>query len=780
MTSKNLRQHLLRLISGTLLVLVAAIMVAVWLATNTFVREKVQQDLKVGREVLQQLLQTRQQLLLGSAEVLTADFGFKQAVASQDSATIESALLNHGARINADLMALVSLQGFTVASSSAALQVQQRFPNTTVLDQALLDGNQTAFIALEQDLYQIMVIPVRIPIPVGIAVIGFRLNQALADEMKQLTSLDVSFVSEQNGAAPLTISTLPPDQQMQALQQQTADSTLRLPFLDKAPYRTEALPLTGANPVTIYLSASLASAYGGFDVLQLEILTIAIIALCATLIAGMVFSRKLTDPLQALANLADDIATGYYRRIDTVDRNVTEIGQLLSAFNRMQEDLSEREARITHNARHDSLTGLVNRERAIELIDIAIQKQLQPSLQIIVLNVSGFRVVNDSFGHWVGDQCLRMISERLLHIAHDFQLTARLVGDEFLLVLPAPEHCDITPDQVQQMLKAPYAVQDLDVTLDFVLGVALWPADANSAADLIQKASIALDMARRSHLAVAHYERKVEEMHRQRLTLLADLKQALAADDGQLRMYYQPKVCARTLNTNRFEALIRWIHPQQGFIPPDKFIPLAEQAGLINNLTDWIVEAVIKQISLWQQQSFQAQVAVNLSAQDLSRTNLLDHINRLLQLYGVTPDAVSFEITESEVMRDADKAIALLNTFRTQGFKLAIDDFGTGYSSLSQLKNMPVTELKIDRSFVMQLDKMEDDQIIVRSTIDLAHSFELEIVAEGVENAIALNLLQQWGVDWVQGYHFSRPLPAADVLPWVQSFSQQVVQAQSS
>jgi len=389
-------------------------------------------------------------------------------------------------------------------------------------------------------------------------------------------------------------------------------------------------------------------------------------------------------------------------------------------------------------------------------------------------------VVNDSFGQWVGDQCLRMISERLLHIAHDFQLTARLVGDEFLLVLPAPEHCDITPDQVQQMLKAPYAVQDLDVTLDFVLGVALWPADADGAADLIQKASIALDMARRSQLAVAYYERKVEEMHRQRLTLLADLKQALAADDGQLRMYYQPKVCARTLKANRFEALIRWIHPEQGFIPPDKFIPLAEQAGLINNLTDWIVEAVIKQISLWQQQSFQAQVAVNLSAQDLSRANLLDHINRLLQLYGVTPDAVSFEITESEVMRDADKAIALLNTFRTQGFKLAIDDFGTGYSSLSQLKNMPVTELKIDRSFVMQLDKMEDDQIIVRSTIDLAHSFDLEIVAEGIENADALSLLQQWGVDWVQGYHFSRPLPAADVLPWVQSFSQQVRQAHSS
>lgn len=778
MASRHLQQHLLRLLAGTLVVVVAAIMLAVWLSTDSHVRTQVQRDLDVGREVLEQLLDTREQQLLNSAEVLTADFGFKQAVASKDSATIQSALLNHGARINADLMALVSLQGMMVASSSDALKPDHRFPHSSLLDTAVREGRVVDFIALEQDLYQIIVLPVRAPIPVGLAVIGFRLSSDLASELKQVANLDVSFVAHQANTPELRISTLSDAQLDQALLASGTDQSLRLPFLHEVRFSTLALPLSGDASITVYLSASLEQAFARFDVLQLEILLIALVAMAATLTGGVLLARKLTRPMQSLAAMAADIATGQYRGTVSVNRNIAEIGQLTTAFNRMREDISEREARIIYQAHHDPLTGLINRQHAITLLDDTLQQDNVPPLNVIVLNVLDFRLVNDTFGHWVGDQCLQFISERLQFLNAERQLTARLVGDEFLLVIPAPEHSGIDLSHLQTVLHQPYSVHDLDVSLKFAMGVASFPADASTAADLIQKASIALDMARRGKSAIAHYERKVEETHRQRLTLLADLKQALAADDGQLRMYFQPKVCARTLKVDRFEALIRWIHPTQGFMPPDTFIPLAEQAGLINNLTDWVVEAVIKQIASWQAQQFTAQVAVNLSAQDLSRSHLLDHINGLLQRHGVAPAAVSFEITESELMREPKEAIALLNNFRAQGYDLAMDDFGTGYSSLSQLKNMPVTELKIDRSFVMQLDQLEDDQIIVRSTIELAHSFNLEIVAEGVENAAALALLQAWGVDWVQGYFFSRPLPAADVLPWVNNFVAQRKTAQ--
>lgn len=770
MHHKPLQQHILRLITGTLLVLALAIMLAVWLSTYAHVQDQVQRDLNVGREVLQQLLNTREQQLLNSAEVLTADFGFKQAVATMDSATMESALQNHGARIKADLMAIVSLQGLIVASTTDTQQENSRFAHQDMLTSALEQGGMTGFIQVAQELYQVIVLPVRAPIPVGLAVIGFRLNADLAQELKKVTTLDVSFVAERKDSNGVQISTLVDDQLTLALAQQQDTWHWRLPFTRKAHYVTQAMPLSESQRITVYLTTSIDDAFANFDVLQLEIAFITLVAALLALVGGILFARKLTRPMQVLATMANDISNGHYRRDVQVTRNIIEVGQLMAAFNRMQEDISEREARIIYQAHHDPLTGLINRQHAITLLDDALRLQRTMALRVIVLNVLDFRTVNDTFGHLVGDACLRKISERLQSLEGEFLLAARLVGDEFLLVASA---ADLSPEQLQTHLQHTFAVQEVEVTLRFAFGVASYPGDANNASALIQKASIALDVARREKLGIAFYERKVEELHLKRLTLLADLKQALHANDGQLRMYYQPKVCARTLSAQRFEALIRWIHPEHGFVPPDMFIPLAEQAGLINSLTDWIVETVILQIAQWQHQKFAAQVAVNLSAQDLSRQHLLDHINDLLLRHRVDSAAVSFEITESELMREPKQAIALLNRFRDQGFKLAIDDFGTGYSSLSQLKNMPVTELKIDRSFVMQLDQAEDDQIIVRSTIDLAHSFDLEIVAEGVENAAALALLQKWGVDWMQGYYFSRPLPANDVLPWVHNFTRQ-------
>ena len=771
MAANTLQLQILRLIGGALLVVSLAIILAVWFSTGSHVRAQINNDLNVGRSILLQLLDTRQQQLLNSAEVLTADFGFKQAVASKDSATIQSALTNHGERIQADLMSIVSLQGKIVASTNDALKADTNFPEPDLVKATLNRGGATEFLPLNGDIYQIILLPVKAPIPLAVAVIGFRLNHALAQELKQITHLDVTFAAEGSGVDHIRISTLDSSELQNALQAGNLHPELRLPFYSLNHYATLAFPLSRHHHIQVYLSSSVDAAFSRFDVLQLEILLIALIAIALSLAGGVLFARRLTRPLQELSDLASDIATGHYRREVRVDRNVREIDNLSRAFNTMQEDLGEREARIIYQAHHDPLTGLINRQHAVSLLNDMMQQADTPQLLIVVMNILDFRTVNDTFGHLVGDLCLTSVSERLNDLCEPQALAARLAGDEFLFITPVGESPEPAIARLLQTLQRPYAVQNLDISLKFVVGVAQYPRDANGASALIQKASIALDMARREKIDVAHYERSVEETHLKRLKLLADLKTALLQDDGQLRMYYQPKIGARDLTANRFEALIRWIHPEQGFIPPDLFIPLAEQAGLINSVTDWVVGAVIRQISQWQTQSFQAQVAVNLSAQDLSRSHLLEYINQLLKQHQVAPHSVSFEITESELMSDPNQAIALLNNFRNQGFHLAIDDFGTGYSSLSQLKNMPVTELKIDRSFVMQLDNLEDDQIIVRSTINLAHSFNLEIVAEGVENEASLQLLRQWGIDWVQGYFFSRPLPAPDVLPWIQEFT---------
>lgn len=779
MAAKSLQLHILRLISVTLLVVSLAILLAVWFSTGSHVRAQINNNLEVGHGVLRQLLTTREQQLLNSAEILTADFGFRQAVASGDGATAHSALVNHGERIQADLMALVSLQGTITASTGAALQNDTAFPVQSMVAGAQANGSATAIVQLGTDIYQIIMLPVNAPVPVALTAIGFRMNAALAQELKQITHLEVTFVAQQDTDDTVLVSTLSDAEANAALRTTDRELHLRLPFSSRLPFATRQYPLADNQHIAVYLSASVDSVFAQFDVLQIEIMLITLVAIALSLAGGVLFARKLTHPLKMLAALAADIAAGHYRKDVKVSRNVQEIGNLMRAFNTMQADLGEREARIIYQAHHDPLTGLLNRQHVITLLDDMLHQPAPPQLLIACLNILDFRTVNDTFGHHVGDACLRQVSERLQALQGENRLAARLGGDEFLVVAPHHGAIEAETDTLRALLEQPYSSHELDITLRFSMGVAASPQDAGNASALIQKAGIALDLARRETKGIVFYERKMEEAHLKRLSLLADLKAAINANDGQLKMYYQPKICARTLTATRFEALIRWIHPHHGFVAPDMFIPLAEQAGLINSLTEWVVAAVIRQLGEWQQQDFHAQVAVNLSAQDLSREHLLEHINTLLQRHDVKPESISFEITESEIMRDARAAIQLLEKFRAQGFHLAIDDFGTGYSSLSQLKNMPVTELKIDRSFVMQLDTLEDDQIIVKSTIDLAHSFNLEIVAEGVENQAALNLLTQWGIDWIQGYYFSRPLPAGEVLPWVIDFTARQVVAVS-
>ncbi len=782
MTIKPLQTHILRLITGILLVTTLAITLAVWISTSTHVQGQINNQLSIGRSVLERLLATREEQLLASAEVLTADFGFKQAIASGDSATLQSALVNHGERINADLMALVSLKNKIVASSSDALPANAIFPIDDILARTLRDGGASDFIQLGPDIYQVIVLPVRVPLPVGVTVIGFRLNDALASELKEMSGLDVTFVSKRKERIDARLTTLADADVLVALNGLNNSPSFRVPFSHQNNFVTEALTLSENQQITVYLSSSVDAAFASFDMLQIEILLITLFAVVIALIGGILFARKLVLPLQTLSSLAGKIAKGNYQSGVTVSGNVQEIGNLVDAFNRMEEDLSEREAHITYQADHDTLTELKSRSRAIarlnEIINPHVADQdiamasIPAALHIIVVNIQDFRKVNDAFGHDIGDLCLQHVAKRLTDSCEGFQFAARLGGDEFLFIAPTnAEH--INPTKLLELLHQPYIIDDLTITLDFSLGVAQFPNDAQDADELIKKASIALDLSLHEKDAVVFYNADVEQTHHKRLLLLADLKQTLQNNDGQLRMYYQPKVSVKDMDVERFEALIRWIHPIQGFIPPDSFIPLAEQAGLIQQVTEWVVATVIQQIGEWKTKGFVAKVAVNLSAQDLSSPKLLDLINDLLKEHNVRASSISFELTESELMREPEAAIALLNKFRQQGFELSIDDFGTGYSSLSQLKNMPVTELKIDRSFITELDTTPHDQIITKSTIELAHSFGLSIVAEGVETIEAYRLLEKWGIDWAQGYYFSRPLPADDVLPWASQFKKE-------
>lgn len=761
---------------GSLLAITLAFGFSVWFSTTQHVRAQIGSDLTVAGSVIGQLLQSREQQLTASAEVLTTDFGFKQAVATQDASTIKSVLLNHGARIGADLMMLVSLDGALIASNLSERPGSRRstaLQSALLVEQVLDNGPMTRLIHTNNRLYQTILLPIRAPVAIAVAMVGFEMDQALADELKALTLQDVTFLISEGEGLSHAVSTVPAEQVADIVSSAgQAGQAIELSFFKRSGYVSQAFELDQphSDPIHVYLSASVDEAFRNFNVLQWEIIAIALIASVLAFIGSILAARHLAAPLSRLATTASDIASGDYRQEVKERSGIMEIQALASAFNSMQVDLAEREARIVHQAQHDPLTNLFNRQYIVTLLQEALNEAGTQPLAVMGLNILDFREVNDTFGHVVGDQCLQEIGARLMDLSLQTGVAARLGGDEFMVVLPVKGSVQETVKQLLKVLSQPCVLHSLEISLRFSVGVARVPEDSLDAADLMKKADIALDMARHDHREMAIYEPALEEAHLKRLTLLADLKAALISDDGQLRMYYQPKLNANNLEASRFEALIRWVHPEQGFVPPDLFIPFAEQAGLIGAITDWVVEAVITQIDRWQQQGFDAQVAINLSARDLSRPHLLELINRLLVRHQLPAHSIAFEITESEVMKDPQEARQLLCKFREQGFELSIDDFGTGYSSLSQLKHMPVTELKIDKSFVLQLAQLEDDQIIVQSTIHLAHSFNLKVVAEGVEDQASLDLLQQWGCDWIQGFYLSKPLPADQVLPWIRDY----------
>ncbi len=294
------------------------------------------------------------------------------------------------------------------------------------------------------------------------------------------------------------------------------------------------------------------------------------------------------------------------------------------------------------------------------------------------------------------------------------------------------------------------------------------PQDANSLNQIFSRISASIDIATGEQSRLMAYAPGIEESRLHRFSLLTQLEKVLADDSEELSLVYQPKLSLANSNIETAEALIRWNSKTLGFVPPDDFIPVAEKAGLIELVTRWVVNRAIRDMSRWKEDGVELKVAINLSVHDIANESLMSDIYDALQEANLSPEVFEFEIAESDLMSDPEEAIRMMQSFRDRGFDLAIDDFGTGYSSLAYLKTMPVSELKIDKSFVLNLVDDSDDRLIVRSIIDLAKRFDLKVVAEGIENEEALELLKSWGCDWGQGYHISRPVDPITLLTWLQ------------
>jgi diguanylate cyclase (GGDEF)-like protein len=434
-------------------------------------------------------------------------------------------------------------------------------------------------------------------------------------------------------------------------------------------------------------------------------------------------------------------------------------------IDRLRAEVAERE----HEALHDSLTALPNRVMFDLQTRQALDRRRRDELVgVILIDLDRFKEVNDTLGHVHGDELLERIGSRLAELASDAHLTvARLGGDEFAVLArrsSAQEISDVAA-RVQRTLETPIEIAGVVVDVGASLGVAVAPADGEDATTLLQRADVAMYVSKAEHRDVVFYEPEADPYSPQRLSLAADLRRAVAA--GEVEPHFQPVTSLVTGVPTSVEALARWTHPTYGVVPPDVFIPIAEQSGLIRELTYLMLDRSLELVRRWRSSGFELRVAVNLSVRLLGDDDLVERIARHLDRAGVEAASLTLEVTEGTIMADPNRAISVLEELHALGIGLSIDDFGTGYSSLNLLKRMPVSQLKIDRSFVAALPTDHDDAVIVQSVINLGHNLGMQVVAEGVETLESLEHLRDLGCDSVQGFYLSEPLPPAELLRWL-------------
>jgi diguanylate cyclase (GGDEF)-like protein/PAS domain S-box-containing protein len=422
-----------------------------------------------------------------------------------------------------------------------------------------------------------------------------------------------------------------------------------------------------------------------------------------------------------------------------------------------------------HEATHDPLTGLANRTLFRTRIDHAVKTRRDGDTRaaVLVMDLDGFKDINDSLGHAAGDDLLVELGRRLKAAVRDSDTVARLGGDEFGVLLPNASVHDVVRvvERMQAAIEAPIVLLGLALSLEASIGIAMYPDDGTDVETLLGCADGAMYCSKEEKSGWAFYDHSRVRQDTARLTLMGELRRAL--DERELVLYYQPKANLADGEVHSVEALLRWNHPVRGLVPPDQFIPMAEQTGLIKPLTLYVIDKALRQCRSWQDLGLRLAIAVNLSARNLVDVDFPAQVAALLERWHVEASRLEFEITESAMVADPTRTKQIIEQLAALGIRLSIDDFGTGYSSLAYLKRLPVSEIKVDRSFVMNMDQDEDDATIVRSTIDLGRNLGLDVVAEGVENEQVWDRLKALGCTTAQGYYLSRPVPAPELRTWL-------------
>ena len=731
-------------------------------------------QLVAANRIFAERIQTRVAALSEGAQILASDFGFRTAVATNDKPTVLSALENLGSRISASRVMLVNLDYEIVADTGNPEAQPEEFLFFDLVDRAETEDRAEAFTMVDGVIYEMVVVPVLAPVPIAYIAIGIEIDMAFAEDLRAQSTLplDVTFVTGNTGRTwTPSVSTLSGNAQSDlpaVLESQTDLGDAETPVtlaLAGSDYVTLVQPLQTpeqSDGINVILQYSLDLALIPYQPLFVVLGALAAIALVVSLFGSIAIARSVSKPIRTLDAAARRIQTGAYDEKVTVSQE-DEIGRLGETFNQMMDGIADREARIEHQSLHDAATGLPNRVYFERQLNECVADAGARAVTVLLVEIGRVSEINYTLGHETGEDLIRIIGNRLKSMVKSSDTVARHSSTMFSILMPGASASDVRPivDRILESFEDAVPVAGIQLDVTAAIGEACYPDHGLDARTLLQRADTAIYEAKASSRLFATYDPEADPHKPERLTMMGELRKGL--DNGEFKFFYQPKVDIAAEKITHVEALVRWIHPERGFMPPDDFIPLAEQTGNVQKLTQWALDTAIAQARAWQDANIDIIIAVNLSARDLTNRKLPDQIAALLNQYGVAANRIVLEITESAIMDDRDNAMAVLTALNKMGHTLSIDDYGTGYSSMAYLKALPVQEIKIDKSFVLKLASNAEDEILVRSTIDLGHNLGLKVVAEGIEDEESLQILKKYGCETGQGYFISKPVPPEDI-----------------
>ncbi|QQN73978.1 bifunctional diguanylate cyclase/phosphodiesterase [Croceicoccus sp. YJ47] len=743
----SLKLRMTALYAALFAAVLAVVLAIVGQAIDRFAENAATHDLAANARVFEEILALRARQMRSSSEVLSRDFGFREAVATADRPTLASALDSLRERSGSRSAFVVGYDASLVGSTGDAM------PDPAELWNALDNGQGYGVITQGGQLALAAASPIEVPDLVGWLVVTQPLDQAELSRLVDLGAIDLGASVMRRARLPQAIANAPPGE---VFERGEGERML---------YRVSNLRTLedDLHPVLV-LQYSLTRSLAQYSSIRWLLAALAGAGLALVVALSWRVAKTITAPLRKLDEATRIISAG--ERVALSVETDDEIGRLAASFNTMIEAIEEREKRIVHVGLHDGLTNLPNRKLFAEQLALALSRRRENrQVMVICADLDDFKAVNETLGHPAGDTMLVELAHTLRQSLPN-GTTARLGGDEFAIMIDdiAPgENLDALARRVQTCFAKDIEIAGRKTVATASLGIAVAPGDGADGVTLMKHADLALHRAKSGGRACHHFfEPALDEQARHRRQMELDLRDAIA--NGGFELHFQPLYSLREDRLKGFEALIRWNHPTRGMVAPGDFIGLAEETGLIIAIGEWVVHEACRQASQW---PGDLSVAVNISPRQFAAPELIERIKASIAATGIAPRRLELEITESIFIADVETTLAALHDLRRLGVRIALDDFGTGYSSLGYLRSFPFDKVKIDRSFVNDLTDGGNGHAIIRAITTLAAALGMETLAEGVENRNQLAILRREGCESIQGFLLSRPMPVCDMKDWL-------------